>query len=88
MWFSRKVEEPRFEKPFPVEPGQRFRWLGVDMIVTATGVECRWEEWIRFVSVEYVNANGDIRCRRYYPVEWDALAAEIHKVLKDERKGD
>lgn len=75
MWPFRKKEletKPAREKP-PVDIGERFVYLGVEMVC------CRHWQWPydgEVVVAEYVTSLGEIKNVTFCPADWMCLEAE------------
>ena len=76
MWpFSKKeMKERPVPDPPPVKIGERFRYLGVEMICSR-----HWAFPYDFpvIVAEYVTALGEIKQLTFCPVDWTALKAEL-----------
>ena len=78
MWpFTQKVAKPRERLKLKITPpvaiGERFKYLGVEMVCCrhfAYGYE------FQVVVAEYVTKHGEIRKIIFCPVDWACLEAE------------
>ena len=64
------------EKPLkpPVEIGQRFKYLGVQMVCTRHWI---FELNVPVVVADYVDKHGVLREAKFNPIDFDALKAEL-----------
>ena len=75
MWPFRKPAPREPDRKPPIEIGERFKYLGVDMVCS------RHYAWMGMgvmnaVVAEYVTHLGEIKQITFFPVNWDALEAE------------
>jgi hypothetical protein len=71
MWPFHKEENVRQTYP-PLKPGDKFKYLGIEMICTRN-----WYDIFDAVVAEYVNAHGEIKTLVFFPCDWIALNAEL-----------
>ena len=74
MWpFKITPREPK-RKP-PIAVGERFKYLGVDMVCSR-----HYDYVLEFpfpvIVAEYLSGHGEIKQVTFYPVDWTALEAE------------
>lgn len=81
MWPFRNNAPKTQEQPLvpPIAIGQRFKYLGVDMICIR-----HWEFGTPFnvIMAGYVNKHGEIKREIFYPCDWRALESELAKENK------
>mgnify|MGYP001571273219 CR=1 FL=1 len=76
MWpfWHKKLGPKKPELKPPVSIGERFKYLGVDMIC------CRHFAWpydCNIVAAEYVTNLGEIKQIVFTPSDWNSLKAEL-----------
>lgn len=82
MWpFSKKEQntEDQEMKP-PVAIGERFKYLGVEMVCSR---HCFYPYTFDVVVAEYVNFIGEIKEVVFTPADWDALNSELKRNVID-----
>ena len=75
MWLFTK-KEPNTKEPEPTPPvaiGERFKYLGVEMVCCRHWI---WPYDFKVVVAEYVTKRGEIKQVVFCPVDWASLEAE------------
>ena len=75
MWSKKEPKsEPSTERKPPVQIGDRFKYLGVDMVCTR-----HWMPEYDFsvVAASYVNGAGEVVSVIFPPADWTALEKEV-----------
>ena len=78
MWLFRN-KEPEPELKPPVQVGQRFKYLGVEMLCTRHG---HFDIPFPVVVADYVSNLGKIETSIFYPCDWPSLESELSKENK------
>lgn len=77
MWFKSKPKPP--EPALPVTTGERFKYLGVDMLCTGEDIIYPGCGSMTCISAEYVDLLGRIQHIHFLPKDFDILKEEIRR---------
>lgn len=70
MWPFKKDEIVK--KTPPIRPGEKFKYLGIEMICTRD-----WYKDFDAVVADYVDERGTLKTWIFFPCDWDALKTEL-----------
>lgn len=76
MWpftITKKTEEPKIKIEPPIGIGERFKYLGIDMICSR---HSSYPSEHPVIVADYVNKNGVLKQWAFHPCDWVALNAE------------